>query len=97
MKDAYDLVIIGGGAAGLMLPHLQCSLARVASIGKDRIGCDCAWTGCVPSKTLIETARVAYQMRTASRLGLAPNSRDTIRIRPATNRYYIPRIPQEKT
>jgi pyruvate/2-oxoglutarate dehydrogenase complex dihydrolipoamide dehydrogenase (E3) component len=46
--------------------------ARVAFIEKDRIGGDCTWTGCVPSKTLIKSARVAYQMRTAGRFGLAP-------------------------
>ena len=34
MKDAYDLVSIGGGAAGLVLPHLQCSLARELPLSK---------------------------------------------------------------
>ncbi len=79
MEDAYDLIIIGGGAAGLIAAPFAVQLgARVAFIEKDCIGGDCAWTGCVPSKTLIRTARVAYQMRTASRSGLAPNSGDTI-------------------
>ncbi len=73
MKDTYDLVIIGGGAAGLIAAPFAVQLgARVAFIEKNRIGGDCTWTGCVPSKTLIKSARVAYQMRTASRFGLAP-------------------------
>ena len=73
MKDTYDLAIIGGGAAGLIAAPFAVQLgARVAFIEKDRIGGVCTWTGCVPSKTLIKSARVAYQMRTASRFGLAP-------------------------
>lgn len=73
MKDKYDLAIIGGGAAGLIAAPFAVQLgARVAFIEKDRIGGDCTWTGCVPSKTLIKTAKVAYQMRTANRFGLAP-------------------------
>ena len=73
MKDTYDLAIIGGGAAGLIAAPFAVQLgARVAFIEKDRIGGDCTWTGCVPSKTLIKSARVAYQMHTASRFGLAP-------------------------
>jgi choline dehydrogenase-like flavoprotein len=66
MKDTYDLAIIGGGAAGLIAAPFAVQLgARVAFIEKDRIGGDCTWTGCVPSKTLIKSAKVAYQMRTA--------------------------------
>jgi len=73
MNDTYDLAIIGGGAAGLIAAPFAVQLgARVAFIEKDRIGGDCTWTGCVPSKTLIKSARVAYQMRTANRFGLAP-------------------------
>jgi len=73
MKDKYDLAIIGGGAAGLIAAPFAVQLgARVAFIEKDRIGGDCTWTGCVPSKTLIKSARVAYQMRTANRFGLVP-------------------------
>ncbi len=73
MKNIYDLAIIGGGAAGLIAAPFAVQLgARVAFIENDRIGGDCTWTGCVPSKTLIKSARVAYQMRTASRFGLAP-------------------------
>ncbi|MBA7649026.1 Mercuric reductase [subsurface metagenome] len=67
------MAIIGGGAAGLIAAPFAVQLgARVAFIEKDRIGGDCTWTGCVPSKTLIKSARVAYQMRTASRFGLTP-------------------------
>jgi pyruvate/2-oxoglutarate dehydrogenase complex dihydrolipoamide dehydrogenase (E3) component len=73
MKDTYDLAIIGGGAAGLIAAPFAVQLgARVAFIEKDHIGGDCTWTGCVPSKTLIKSAAVAHQMRTANRFGLTP-------------------------
>ncbi len=73
MSKTYDLAIIGGGAAGLIAAPFAIQLgARVAFVEKDRIGGDCTWTGCVPSKTLLKAARVAHQMRTADRYGLPP-------------------------
>jgi pyruvate/2-oxoglutarate dehydrogenase complex dihydrolipoamide dehydrogenase (E3) component len=41
-------------------------------VEKHRIGGDCTWTGCVPSKALLKAAKVAHQMRTAGRFGLVP-------------------------
>jgi pyruvate/2-oxoglutarate dehydrogenase complex dihydrolipoamide dehydrogenase (E3) component len=73
MNDSYDLVIIGGGSAGLTAAGFAVQLgARVALVEKHRIGGDCTWTGCVPSKTLLKAAKVAYAMRTADSYGLAP-------------------------
>ncbi len=73
MADSYDLAIIGGGAAGLTAAGFAVQLgARVALVEKRRLGGDCTWTGCVPSKTLIKAAKVAHQMRTADRHGLVP-------------------------
>ena len=71
MSESYDLIIVGGGSAGLTAAGLAVQLeARVALVEKDRIGGDCTWTGCVPSKTLLRAARVAHEMRTANRHGL---------------------------
>ncbi|MFQ5858107.1 MAG: dihydrolipoyl dehydrogenase family protein [Anaerolineae bacterium] len=73
MNGAYDLAIIGGGSAGLTAAGFAVQLgARVALLEKHRIGGDCTWTGCVPSKTLLKAAKVAHQMRTADRYGLTP-------------------------
>ncbi len=71
MNQHYDLVIIGAGSGGLSAAALARQLeARVALVEGNRIGGDCTWTGCVPSKTLLKTARVAHQMRTAAQHGL---------------------------
>ncbi len=65
------MVIIGGGSAGLTAASFAVQLdARVALVEKHRIGGDCTWTGCVPSKTPLKAAKVTHQMRSASRYGL---------------------------
>jgi pyruvate/2-oxoglutarate dehydrogenase complex dihydrolipoamide dehydrogenase (E3) component len=67
----YDLVIIGGGSAGLPAAELAALLgASVALIDRETLGGECLYTGCVPSKALLHVARVAWQARTADRLGL---------------------------
>ncbi len=54
----HDIVIIGGGTAGLVTAAGAAALgARVALIERERLGGDCLWTGCVPSKALIAAAR----------------------------------------
>ena len=73
MNTAYDIAIIGGGSAGLMAARFAAQLgARAALVEKYRLGGECTWTGCVPSKTLVKAARVAHLMRTADRYGLTP-------------------------
>ncbi|HEX9016805.1 MAG TPA: FAD-dependent oxidoreductase [Chloroflexota bacterium] len=73
MGESYDLVVVGGGSAGLTGAGLALQFgARVALVERGRLGGDCTWTGCVPSKTLLKSAKVAHQMKTASRYGLQP-------------------------
>lgn len=69
--DDLDLVVVGGGTAGLTGAVLAAGLgARVALVERDRTGGECLWTGCVPSKGLIEAANLVQRMRTAATLGL---------------------------
>ena len=66
------MVVIGAGAAGLVAAGMAALLgAKTALVEKHRLGGDCTWMGCVPSKTLLKTAKVAHDMRNAQRFGLA--------------------------
>lgn len=71
MTVEYDLVVIGGGSAGLLAAGVAAALkAKVALIERDRLGGDCLWYGCVPSKSLIHASRVAYEVKHAGRFGI---------------------------
>lgn len=71
MRYDYDLVIIGGGSAGQVAAPAAAALgARVALVDKERLGGECLWTGCVPSKSLIASATAADQTRRLQALGL---------------------------
>ncbi len=73
--NSYDLVVIGGGSAGLVVSGGAAQLgARVALVEKKALGGDCLYTGCVPSKTLIRSARFAANVRRAEAFGFAPTS-----------------------
>lgn len=70
-EPEFDVVAIGGGTAGLVTAAGVAGLGgRAALIERDRLGGDCLWTGCVPSKALISSARLAHGFREASSYGL---------------------------
>ena len=55
--EPWDLVVVGAGSAGLVASKTAAGFgARVLLAERDRLGGDCLWTGCVPSKTLIAAA-----------------------------------------
>ena len=74
-RQNFDLIVIGLGSAGLTAAKLasQDLGLRVAAIERDRVGGDCLWTGCIPSKTLAYSARVAHTIATASEHGIIIN------------------------
>jgi len=68
----YDIGIIGGGAAGLTVASGAAQLgAKTLLVEKEEaLGGDCLHFGCVPSKTLIKSARVYHQIGQAENYGL---------------------------
>ena len=69
--DRYDLVVIGGGSAGLTAARTAAALgARVALVECNQLGGECLWTGCVPSKALLHAAAEVHTARHANRYGL---------------------------
>jgi pyruvate/2-oxoglutarate dehydrogenase complex dihydrolipoamide dehydrogenase (E3) component len=73
MPENFDIVVIGGGTAGLVTASGCARLGRkVAMIEREALGGDCLWTGCVPTKALVASARLAHQMRHADAYGLEP-------------------------
>ena len=71
MKYDYDIIIIGGGSAGISAAKTAHGLGKkVLLIEKNKLGGECTWTGCVPSKTLIQSAHVAYVIKNSTQWGI---------------------------
>ena len=71
MSRSYDLVAVGGGTGGLVAATGAAYLGlRPAIVERTALGGDCLWTGCVPSKALIASGRLAREMGAAGELGL---------------------------
>ncbi len=65
-----DLIVIGAGSGGLVAALIAATVkAEVTLIEKNKMGGDCLNTGCVPSKALIRSARLAADMRRGASLG----------------------------
>ncbi len=66
-----NLVVIGAGAAGLVTSFIAAAVkAKVVLIEKHRMGGDCLYTGCVPSKTLLRSARFVHDVARHRELGM---------------------------
>jgi len=73
MAEQFDVIVLGGGTAGLVTASGCVRLGRkVALIEREALGGDCLWTGCVPTKALVASAKVAHLMRHADAFGLEP-------------------------
>ena len=72
-KFDCNLVVIGAGAGGLVTSYIAAAVkAKVTLVEAGEMGGDCLNYGCVPSKAIIKTAKVANQMRHADNYGLEP-------------------------
>jgi pyruvate/2-oxoglutarate dehydrogenase complex dihydrolipoamide dehydrogenase (E3) component len=69
--DRYNLVVVGAGTAGLVTAAGAAGLgAKVALVERYLLGGDCLNVGCVPSKCMIRSSRVAWELREAARFGV---------------------------
>jgi len=68
-----NVIVIGAGSAGLVAALIAATVkAKVTLVERHKMGGDCLNTGCVPSKALIRSARIADYARRASEFGLEP-------------------------
>ncbi|USE36473.1 FAD-dependent oxidoreductase [Endozoicomonas sp. SCSIO W0465] len=66
-----NLTVIGAGSAGLVSSYIAAAVkARVSLIEKHKMGGDCLNTGCVPSKALIRSAKMAHYLKRADEFGI---------------------------
>ncbi|MCK5706412.1 MAG: FAD-dependent oxidoreductase [Candidatus Aureabacteria bacterium] len=71
MDRLFDMVVIGGGSGGLFAASVANTLgAKTCLIDKKRLGGDCTWYGCMPSKSLIKSAAVAEHFKKREAFGL---------------------------
>jgi len=73
----YDIIVIGGGAAGLTSAGMAANFGmKTLMVEADRLGGDCTWHGCIPSKALLHIADDWYSGRRSGKFASA----DTIRV-----------------
>ena len=72
MSYDYDLIVIGGGAGGLVASKFAAGVGKkVALIEKGKLGGECTLNGCIPSKALIKSAKVLHQIGRPQTTGLS--------------------------
>ncbi len=70
-KFDYNMVVIGGGSAGLVSAYIAAAVkAKVVLIEKHKMGGDCLNTGCVPSKALIRSSKIMSYFKRAAEFGI---------------------------
>lgn len=70
MSELYDALVLGGGMSGLPLALRAARHGRVAFVERELLGGTCLNRGCIPTKTMIASAKVAHQVRRADEFGV---------------------------
>jgi pyruvate/2-oxoglutarate dehydrogenase complex dihydrolipoamide dehydrogenase (E3) component len=82
MSERFDAIVIGAGQAGPALcARLDAQGLRTALIERNRVGGTCVNTGCIPTKTMIASARVAWLARRAADYGVVSTSAPRVDMR----------------
>lgn len=93
-KYDYDLIVIGGGAGGFVAAKTANGFnKKVAIIEKRKLGGECTWFGCVPSKTLIKVSSIAHSVKNLNNFGL--NSQDCSKINTENVMEYVRSVIQK--
>lgn len=67
MKFDFDVIVIGGGAAGLTSSGMAASFgAKTLMVESDKLGGDCTWHGCIPSKSLLHIASDIWKAKSSA-------------------------------
>lgn len=86
-KFDYNMIAIGGGSAGLVTAYISAAVkSKVALIEKHKMGGDCLNTGCVPSKALIKSAKIAHAIKKSNEFGVSVEGDIKIDFAKAMNR-----------
>ena len=71
MSSEYDLIVIGGGMAGLNTAMRASEAGKsVAIVERDRVGGSCPIRGCIPTKAIVRSAEIAHEARRAAEFGV---------------------------
>ena len=75
--EHFDIVVVGGGKAGKSLAMLRAGLGdSVLMVERDKVGGTCINVACIPTKTLVTSARRLDEVRTAAGYGVAVDGAD---------------------
>lgn len=90
----YDLIVIGTGAAGLTAAFTALGFGkRVLVVEKDRPGGECTWSGCIPSKALINQAKAMHSARQFAEVSV-DGAAVLTRVRDVSERVYLDETPE---
>ena len=78
MSERFDAIVIGAGQAGPALcARLDKEGLKTALIERKLLGGTCVNTGCIPTKTMIASARAAHMARRGAEYGFAPDKAES--------------------